>query len=70
MITEELNEETRRAFVAYEKAFIDRVVKRTGWRLAGEHIETVLATGDEARVRAYMEDLNFARHDLESALIV
>lgn len=70
MVSAELKRTAREAFVAYEKVFIDRIVKKPGWRLAATHCEQVLATGDEARVRAYIEDLNASRRDLENAVVV
>ena len=70
MISEELKRTVREAFVAYETVFIERIVKKPGWRLAGDHCEQVIASGDEARIRAYVEDLNVARRDLENALDV
>jgi hypothetical protein len=70
MISDALKREAREAFVAYERVFIERVVRRPEWRLVPDHHEQVLATGDEARVRAYIEDLHSSRRDLEQALIV
>lgn len=70
MVSDELKREARQAFTAYEKVFIDRVVRRPDWRLVADHLENVLASGDKARVKAYIEDLNASRRDLEHALII
>ena len=70
MIPDRLRQEARNAFAAYEKVFIDRIVKKPGWHLDADHFEKVLATGDEARIRGYIDDLKAARRDLESATIV
>ena len=70
MVSEDLKRKAREAFVAYERVFVERVVRRPDWRLVADHLEHVLASGDEARVRAYIEDLNASRHDLERAVII
>ena len=70
MISEELKLEARRAFVAYEKVFIERIAQKPGWRLDASNLEKVLATGDEARIRAYIEDLEVTRRDIERAVVV
>ena len=44
MISDELKTEARKAFVAYEKVYIERIAKKPGWRLAANHFEKVLAT--------------------------
>jgi len=45
-------------------------VKKPSWRLAADHCERIIASGDEVRIRAYIEDLEIARRDLEEACIV
>lgn len=70
MISEALRTEARKAFVAYEKVFVERVAKMPGGKLDASNFENVLATDDEARVRGYIDGLNATRRDLESALIV
>lgn len=68
-ISTELDEEARKAFLEYEEVFVRRIVKKPGWRLVHSYLDEVLATGNEARVRAYIDDLRAARRDLEQALI-
>ena len=70
MVSDDLKLEARKAFVAYEDVFIKRIVKKLNWHLAGDHLEQVLATGDEARVRSYIDDLHAARRDIETAVVV
>lgn len=69
MVSDDLKLEARKAFVAYERVYIERVVKKPGWHLVADHFEKVLATEDEARIRAYVDDLDASRRDLENALI-
>lgn len=70
MISEDLKLQAREAFSAYEQVFIERIVRRPGWRLVSDNLEKVLANGDEARIRAYIEDLEASKRDIEMAAVI
>ncbi|MGD9523162.1 MAG: hypothetical protein AB7N73_06835 [Gemmatimonadales bacterium] len=69
MISEQLKQEAGEAFHAYEKVFIDRIVRREGWRLDAAPLAKALDSGDEATVRAFIKDMVLGAAELRSASI-
>lgn len=69
MITEQLKREAGNAFHEYEKVFIDRIVRREGWRLDAAPLAKALDSGDEATIRAFIKDMRLGAAELRSASI-
>lgn len=63
-VPEELKKEARQAFLEYEEVYVTRIAKRPGWKMSAQPVEEVLATGDEGKIRQYIEQLRRDRRDI------
>src|SRR6266699_774406 len=68
-LSNELRKQAGEAFYEYEQAVVTRVLKRPDWKLDAAPLERVLATGDERKVRDFIDDLRRGRHDILNSVI-
>ena len=68
-LSDELRKQAGEAFYEYEQAVVIRVLKRPDWRLDAAPVERALATGNERKVRDFIDDLQRGCHDILNSLI-
>jgi len=68
-LSDELRKQAGEAFYEYEQAVVIRVLKRPDWKLDAAPLGRVLATGDERKVRDFIDDLRRGRHDILNSVI-
>jgi hypothetical protein len=69
LISDDLRKDAVEAFHDYERVFIDRIVKKPGWRLDASPLHAVLLSGDEQIVKDFIGDLRQGTASLLNASI-
>lgn len=58
------------AFYEYEQAYVNRIAKRPGGKLDAGILESVLATGDEVKIREFIDTMRRGRDEILNAIVV
>ena len=69
-IPDNLRKEAGEAFLGYEGAVVNRLLKRPGWKLDAGPLERVLATGDERQVREFIDEMRRERASILNSIVV